>query len=114
MEPRKVQPGDSLVHPLQPEEPKKGTRYLGWTCKNEACGKRIELTEALSDTVAPAEEHQRKWMKCAYCGTVELYRMDRITIEEYRGNGAPPASNRLHRLWKKLRTKSAATRSPKE
>jgi hypothetical protein len=82
--PTKTNPGDSPEHPMpaiRPDELKKGWSYEGWTCKNAACGKRVELIDVVSDTAPPAEE--RLWMKCAHCGAVELYQLDRTTIQEY-------------------------------
>ena len=76
--------GDSAEHPMpaiRPDELKKGWSYEGWTCKNAACGKRVEFIDVVPDAAPPAEE--RVWMKCAHCGTVDLYSLERTTIQEY-------------------------------
>jgi hypothetical protein len=87
MPPRKPRPGDSKAHPLpamSPEALKDGTRYEGWTCNATDCSRRVEIVEAVSDRRTPGDGIQGLWVKCAYCKTVDLYRFDRRTIEEYR------------------------------
>ena len=37
------------------DELKKGRSYEGWTCKNAACGKRVELIDVVPDS-APTDE----------------------------------------------------------
>jgi len=81
------QPGSSRERPFpayRPSDLKSDERYQGWRCTTPDCSKRIELVEALSDTVEPAQEHDRIWMECAYCGGVDLYRHDAKSIETHR------------------------------
>ena len=54
-----------------------GDLYVGWLCKNKACGRviAIALTEAAAAKPAPADSgDQLAALKCPHCGNEDLYR----------------------------------------
>jgi hypothetical protein len=81
---RKHRPGSSKEHPrpgLALAELDTGKLYQGWPCKNSET-ERVEFTQMSSDAPTAAPKYDRQWMKCAYCGEVDLYQMDRRTIRK--------------------------------
>jgi hypothetical protein len=63
-----------------------GHLYLGWLCKNKACGLVIPivLTQAAGKP-APAESNddQLAALKCPHCGDEDLYRWSARSEHQY-------------------------------
>lgn len=53
-----------------------GDLYLGWVCKNRACGLviAIALTQTASKPGPAGSDDQLAALKCPHCGNEDLYR----------------------------------------
>ncbi|MBS0367125.1 MAG: hypothetical protein JSR67_15015 [Proteobacteria bacterium] len=53
-----------------------GELYLGWMCKNKACGRVIAIVpaQAADSPAAAASDDQLAALKCPHCGNEDLYR----------------------------------------
>lgn len=58
--------------------------YLGWLCKNKACGRviAVALTEAEGKPGARSED-QLTALKCPHCGNEDLYRWSARSEHKY-------------------------------
>lgn len=67
-----------------------GDRYLGWLCKNKACGLVIAIapTAAGGKTGLAESEDQLAVIKCPHCGNEDLYRWSARAEHEYKPKGA--------------------------
>jgi predicted RNA-binding Zn-ribbon protein involved in translation (DUF1610 family) len=61
-----------------------GDRYLGWLCKNRACGVLIAIAPAAAGKAATQKvEDQLTALKCPHCGYEDLYRWSARSEHEY-------------------------------
>jgi hypothetical protein len=62
-----------------------GDPYLGWVCKNKACGLviAIALTQAASKPALAESEDQLAAIKCPHCGDEDLYRWSARSEHRY-------------------------------
>jgi len=67
-----------------------GNRYVGWLCKNRACGTviAIALPPAGAKVPAPEFEDQLTAIKCPHCGDEDLYRWSARAEHEYAPKNA--------------------------
>lgn len=68
-----------------------GDTYLGWLCKNKACGRviAIALTEAAAGKPASAASgDQLAALKCPHCGNEDLYRWGARSEHKYTAENA--------------------------
>ena len=73
------------VDVLAPRQMSPGDRYLGWVCKNKACGLVVAVAPPPPGSKsAPAEsEDQLAVIKCPHCGNEDLYRWGARSEHEY-------------------------------
>jgi len=74
------------AHQMVPGDP-----YLGWLCKNKACGRviAIALTEAAAGKPAVADSaDQLAALKCPHCGNEDLYRWGARSEHKYAAGNA--------------------------
>jgi hypothetical protein len=69
-------PGLRHVDVRVPHQMVPGDPYLGWVCKNKACGLviAIALAPGASKPSAAESEDQLAALKCPHCGNEDLYR----------------------------------------
>ena len=67
-----------------------GNPYVGWLCKNRACGSLIAIAPppAGSKVAASDSEDQLTAIKCPHCGDEDLYRWSARSEHEYVPKGA--------------------------
>jgi hypothetical protein len=83
-------PGLRHVDVRVPQQMVPGDFYLGWACKNKACGLVIAIAPALAGSKpAPADtEDQLAAIKCPHCGNEDLYRWHARSEHMYAAGGA--------------------------
>jgi hypothetical protein len=88
-------PGLRHVDIKVPHQMVPGDPYLGWLCKNKACGLviAIALPPAGSKPAAADSGDQLAAIKCPHCGNEDLYRWSARSEHPYTG-GAGAASQR--------------------
>lgn len=69
-------PGLRHVDVRVPQQMTPGELYLGWVCKNKACGRviAIALAQAAAKPAAGGSDDQLAAIKCPHCGDEDLYR----------------------------------------
>jgi len=73
-----------IAHQMVP-----GESYLGWLCKNKACGRVIAIAVAQAGSKpAAAEPDQLAAIKCPHCGNEDLYRWSARTDHVYPAGSA--------------------------
>jgi hypothetical protein len=67
-----------------------GELYLGWLCKNRACGLVIAVAAAPAGAKPAASESgdQLSALKCPHCGNEDLYRWSARGEHPYTAGGA--------------------------
>ena len=62
-----------------------GDAYLGWLCKNKACGLviAIALTPADNKPASAGADDQLAALKCPHCGNEDLYRWGARSERQY-------------------------------
>ena len=67
-----------------------GETYLGWLCKNKACGLVIAIaqTQAASKPTVGESGDQLSAIKCSHCGNEDLYRWSARGEHPYKAAGA--------------------------
>ncbi|HVP34527.1 MAG TPA: hypothetical protein VMT09_12845 [Steroidobacteraceae bacterium] len=68
-----------------------GDLYLGWLCKNKACGRviAIALAEAAAGKPPTADSgDQLAALKCPHCGNEDLYRWSARSEHQYTAGSA--------------------------
>ena len=62
-----------------------GDAYLGWICKNKACGQVIAIapTPPGSKPASAGSEDQLAAIKCPHCGNEDLYRWSARSEHQY-------------------------------
>jgi hypothetical protein len=67
-----------------------GSLYVGWLCKNRACGAviAIALPPAGSKVTGPELDDQLTAIKCPHCGDEDLYRWSARSEHEYTPKAA--------------------------
>jgi hypothetical protein len=88
-------PGLRHVDVKVPHQMVPGDAYLGWLCKNKACGLviAIALPPAGSKPAAADSGDQLAAIKCPHCGNEDLYRWSARSEHPYTG-GAGAANQR--------------------
>ena len=65
--------------------------YLGWLCKNKACGLVIAIAVAPADgKVAAGSDDQLAAIKCPHCGNEDLYRWGARSERKYAARTPGP------------------------
>lgn len=69
-----------LQHQMVPGDP-----YLGWLCKNKACGLviAIALAPAGAKPASAESDDQLAALKCPHCGNEDLYRWSARSEHKY-------------------------------
>jgi hypothetical protein len=64
-----------------------GDPYVGWLCKNRACGlvMAVALPPAGAKPTAAESEDQLAAIKCPHCGNEDLYRWSARSEHKYAG-----------------------------
>jgi hypothetical protein len=68
-----------------------GDLYLGWLCKNKACGRVIAVALAEAAAAKPASADsgdQLAALKCPHCGNEDLYRWGARSEHPYTAGSA--------------------------
>jgi len=67
-----------------------GDTYVGWLCKNKACGlvMAVALPAAGSKPAAGESDDQLAAIKCPHCGNEDLYRWSARAEHKYAVAGA--------------------------
>ena len=67
-----------------------GDLYLGWLCKNKACGLAIGIapTQAESKPASGESDDQLAAIKCPHCGDENLYRWGARSEHQYSAGTA--------------------------
>jgi hypothetical protein len=67
-----------------------GDLYVGWLCKNKACGRVIAVvpTPAGGKPAAAAADDQLAALKCPHCGNEDLYRWSARSEHQYAPGSA--------------------------
>ena len=78
-------PGLRHVDVRMPHQMVPGDLYLGWACKNKACGLviAIALTPAGSKPALADSDDRLAVIKCPHCGHEELYRWSARSEHKY-------------------------------
>ena len=78
-----------------PQQMVPGDLYLGWLCKNKACGLVIAIAPAPAGSKPAAADSgdQLAAIKCPHCGNEDLYRWSARSEHQYTG-GAGAANQR--------------------
>ena len=78
-------PGLRHVDVKLPHQMAAGDLYLGWLCKNKACGRviAIALTPAESKPASAESGDQLAAIKCPHCGNEDLYRWSARSEHKY-------------------------------
>lgn len=78
-------PGLRHVDVRVPHQMVPGELYLGWLCKNKACGRviAIALTQAPGKPAAAGSDDQLAAIKCPHCGDEDLYRWGARSERQY-------------------------------
>jgi len=74
------------AHQMVPGDP-----YLGWLCKNKACGRVIAIALAEASAAKPAAADsgdQLTALKCPHCGNEDLYRWGARSEHQYTAASA--------------------------
>ena len=72
-----------------PQQMVPGEVYVGWLCKNRACGLVIAITAAATGDKAPtAYDDQLTAIKCPHCGDEDLYRWSTRSEQTYMPKSA--------------------------
>jgi hypothetical protein len=66
-----------------------GDRYIGWLCKNKACGLLMAIVSPESKSSAGSDD-QLAALKCPHCGNEDLYRWGARAEHTYAAKGAGP------------------------
>ncbi|HVN44827.1 MAG TPA: hypothetical protein VMT66_06200 [Steroidobacteraceae bacterium] len=84
-------PGLRHVDVRVPHQMVRGDVYLGWLCKNKACGRVIAIAVPPAESKpASASEDQLAAIKCPHCGDEDLYRWSARSEHKYAGAAAGP------------------------
>jgi len=83
-------PGLRHVDVRVPHQMVPGDLYVGWLCKNKACGlvMAIALPQAGSKPAAAESDDQLAAIKCPHCGNEDLYRWSARSEHKYTLGGA--------------------------
>ena len=83
-------PGLRHVDVKVPQQMVPGDLYLGWVCKNKACGRviAVALTPEGSKPAAAEADDQLAAIKCPHCGDEDLYRWSARSEHKYAAGGA--------------------------
>ena len=83
-------PGLRHVDVKSPQQMVPEDLYVGWLCKNKACGRviAIALPPAGSKPAAAESEDQLAAIKCAHCGNEDLYRWSARAEHKYTPGSA--------------------------
>jgi len=67
-----------------------GDPYLGWLCKNKACGLVIAIAPTPADTkpASAGADDQLAAIKCPHCGNEDLYRWGARSERPYAARSA--------------------------
>ena len=78
-------PGLRHVEVRVPHQMVPGDPYVGWICKNKACGRviAVALTPAGSKPAAGESDDQLAALKCPHCGDEDLYRWSARSEHQY-------------------------------
>jgi hypothetical protein len=57
--------------------------YVGWLCKNRACGLVMATTSTAPDDKPTAFDDQLTAIKCPHCGNEDLYRWSARSEQHY-------------------------------
>jgi hypothetical protein len=72
-----------------PQQMTPGEVYVGWLCKNRACGRLIAVAATAAGGKAPADfDDQLTAIKCPHCGDENLYRWSARGEQNYAPKGA--------------------------
>lgn len=69
---------------------KSGETYVGWLCKNKACGKVIAIVPSQLEGAAATDrtaDDQLAAIKCPHCGDEDLYRWGARAEHSYMAAG---------------------------
>ena len=66
-----------------------GEVYVGWQCKNKACGLLIATAATESDGKASAFDDQLTAIKCPHCADEDLYRWSARSEKIYTPKSVP-------------------------
>ncbi|HUL47552.1 MAG TPA: hypothetical protein VLV25_10680 [Steroidobacteraceae bacterium] len=83
-------PGLRHVDIRVPHQMVPGGTYVGWLCKNKACGlvMAVALTQAGSKPAAGESDDQLAAIKCPHCGNEDLYRWGARSEHRYTAASA--------------------------
>jgi hypothetical protein len=65
-----------------------GNLYVGWVCKNKACGLVIAVADTQAGSKSASAEDQLAAIKCPHCANEDLYRWSARGEHTYAVKGA--------------------------
>ncbi len=83
-------PGLRHVDVLASQRMVPGSIYVGWLCKNKACGLVIAVAPVPAEGAAAAKDNDDRLsaIKCPHCGDEDLYRWSGRAEHQYTARGS--------------------------